>query len=81
MKFFVLLGAIPGGIIWQRVDAHQLSLRLDKVGEQLDARLRRFKPQRFRCAAAMRSRPRRIAYESLASRQTLGHESVREFFR
>lgn len=38
-QFFILLGTILAGVIWQRVDYHQLSGRLDNVSTELHRRI------------------------------------------
>jgi hypothetical protein len=34
-QFFVLLGTVLAGVIWQRVDTHQLSGRIDRISDDL----------------------------------------------
>jgi hypothetical protein len=35
-EFFVLLGTVLAGVIWQRVDTHQLSGRIDELSGRID---------------------------------------------
>jgi|GEM_PF-4196148 len=36
IQFFVLLGTVLAGVIWQRVDTHQLSGRIDQLSARID---------------------------------------------
>jgi hypothetical protein len=40
-QFFILLGTVLAGVIWQRVDIHQLSGRLDRMQSEMNARIDR----------------------------------------
>jgi hypothetical protein len=35
LQFFILLGTVLAGVIWQRVDYHQLSGRIDRMSDDL----------------------------------------------
>ena len=35
VEFFVLLGTVLAGVIWQRTDYHQLSGRIDRISDDL----------------------------------------------
>ena len=35
IQFFVLLGTVLAGVIWQRVDIHQLSGRIDRMNDDM----------------------------------------------
>ncbi len=35
IQFFTLLGTVLAGVIWQRVDIHQLSGRIDRMSDDL----------------------------------------------
>lgn len=39
VQFFVLLGTVLAGVIWQRVDYHQLSGRIDRLSSELTVRI------------------------------------------
>lgn len=41
VQFFVLLGTVLAGVIWQRADYHQLSGRIDRVNTDLSGRMDR----------------------------------------
>ena len=41
IEFFVLLGTVLAGVIWQRVDAHYLNGRIDQLNIQLSGRIDR----------------------------------------
>jgi len=34
-QFFILLGTVLAGVIWQRVDIHQLSGRIDRMNDDM----------------------------------------------
>ena len=40
-QFFILLGTVLAGVIWQRVDIYQLSGRLDRMQSEMNARIDR----------------------------------------
>ena len=40
-QFFILLGTVLAGVIWQRVDIHQLSGRIDRLQSEMNARIDR----------------------------------------
>lgn len=35
IEFFVLLGTVLAGVIWQRVDSHQLAGRIDRISDDM----------------------------------------------
>lgn len=39
LQFFILLGTVLAGVIWQRLDVYQLTARIDRMGERLDSRI------------------------------------------
>lgn len=41
MRFFVLLGTVLAGVIWQRVDYHRLSGRIDRMSDDMSKHIDR----------------------------------------
>ncbi len=41
VQFYILLCATFGGVLWTRAEVHQLSGHIDRLGEQLSARIDR----------------------------------------
>lgn len=35
VQFFILFGTVLAGVIWQRVDIHQLSGRIDRLSDDM----------------------------------------------
>lgn len=40
-QFFILLGTVLAGVIWARVDNHQLSSRIDTISRDMTGRIDR----------------------------------------
>ena len=39
VQFYILLGTVLAGVIWQRVDATVLNARIDRLGSELGSRI------------------------------------------